>query len=235
MFAKNRRYCLARLGLVGFSLLSTAYSPKPASTTQPAQSQNSTAPASASRPATTQWTEAITDEGIVVYKRKRAGSAYEEVRAETKITAGVEDFIPVFKDPVNYKKWVYGTLESKQVSRAADLDFVFYGIFKIPWPFENRELFSRVEIHHDDKRKELTARLSNVASSSPVDTELVRVARFESLWKVKSAGTDKVDFSIEMYAEPGGNLPPFIVNLVLSRIQLWSMKNLRDLMSQRKN
>lgn len=235
MFSKNCRYCLARLGLVGFSLLSTAYSPKPASTTQPAQSQNSTTLASSSLPASTQWSEAINNEGIIVYKRNRAGSAYEEVRAETKMTARIEDFLQVFKDPVNYKKWVYGTLESKQVSRTADLDFVFYGIFKIPWPFENRELFSRVEIHYDDKAKELTARLSDVASSSPVDTELVRVARFESLWKVKSSGRDKVDFSIEMYAEPGGNLPPFIVNLVLSRIQLWSMKNLRDLMSQRKN
>jgi hypothetical protein len=30
-----------------------------------------------------------------------------------------------------------------------------------------------------------------------------------------------------MYVEPGGQLPPFIVNLVLSRIQLWSIKNLK--------
>lgn len=181
------------------------------------------------------WSEAINDDGIVVYKRKRPGSPYEEVRAETQLNARVDDFVPFFSDPVNYKRWVYGTLESKSVSRAHNFDFVFYGIFQIPWPFENRELISRVEINKNDKTQELTARLSDSLSTLPVGAGLVRVSRFESFWAVKPASESKVDFSIEMYAEPGGKLPPFIVNLVLSRIQLWSIKNLRkEIIPQKK-
>ncbi|MFZ9521742.1 MAG: hypothetical protein ACO3A4_14825, partial [Silvanigrellaceae bacterium] len=89
------------------------------------------------------WTPALDDDGIVVFKRKRTGSPYEEVRAEAQLNARVDDFIPFFNEPVNYKKWVYGTLETRQVSRAKEMDFIFYGVFKIPWPFENREIFSR--------------------------------------------------------------------------------------------
>jgi hypothetical protein len=181
------------------------------------------------------WTPALDDDGIVVFKRKRAGSPYEEVRAEAQLNARVDDFIPFFNEPVNYKKWVYGTLETRQVSRAKEMDFIFYGVFKIPWPFENREIFSRVEIQRDAKSNELTARLSDSPSSQTVGADLVRVAKFESLWSVKPAADNKVDFSIEMYAEPGGKLPPFIVNLVLSRIQLWSIKNLRREIASAKN
>lgn len=181
------------------------------------------------------WTPALDDDGIFVYKRKRAGSPYEEVRAETQLNARVEDFIPFFNDPVNYKKWVYGTLETRQVSRAKDMDFIFYGVFKIPWPFENREIFSRVEIQRDAKSNELLARLTDSPSEQPVAPNLVRVSKFESLWNVKQAADNKVDFTIEMYAEPGGKLPPFIVNLVLSRIQLWSIKNLRREIATIKN
>jgi hypothetical protein len=202
------------------------------------QSPAAVAPAPAAHPrsaVTTAWKEAINDDGIVVHKRKRAGSAYEEVRATTIMAARVEDFIPFFNEPSNYRKWVYGTIESRQVSRAAAMDFVFYGVFKIPWPFENRELFSRVEMLRDEKNNELQARLTDYSSGVPVGADLVRVAQFESLWKVRGVPNDKVDFSIEMYAEPGGNLPPFIVNLVLSRIQLWSMKNLRTQILNRKN
>jgi hypothetical protein len=177
---------------------------------------------------TGEWLEAIRDDGIIVYKRRRAGSAYEEVRAETVMTARTDDFFPFFNEPENYRKWVYGTIESRQVSRVSPTDFVFYGVFQIPWPFENRELFSRIEIQRDAQKKELQARLRHLASTLPTAAGLVRVVKFESLWRVKAVAEEKVDFSIEMYAEPGGNLPPFIVNLVLSRIQLWSMKNLRN-------
>jgi hypothetical protein len=173
------------------------------------------------------WKETIHDEGIRVFKRLRQGSAYEEVRAEARLAGKVEDFLPFFSEPPNYKKWVYGTLESEIVNRSNPFDFIFLGVFKIPWPFENRELVSRVEISRDVALNEITARLTHADSSLPVNKENVRVTRFESLWKVIPAEEKKVDLSIEMYVEPGGKLPPFIVNLVLSRIQLWSIKNLR--------
>lgn len=202
----------------------------PAAETTPAAAK---AISTASAPAG--WTEAIRDDDIVVYKRTRAGSPYEEVRAETKFNAKPDDFIPFFNEPPNYKKWVYGAMESRLVSRAAEFDLVFYGVFKIPWPFENRELFSRVQITRDEKNRQLTARLNDISSTQPTAAGLVRVSKFESLWSVRAAGENQVDFSIEMYAEPGGKLPPFIVNLVLSRIQLWSIKNLRRELSRSKN
>lgn len=202
-------------------------------------SASPTAPAAAKSispaPAPVGWTEAIRDDDIVVYKRTRAGSPYEEVRAETRFNAKPDDFIPFFNEPPNFIKWVYGAMESRLVSRAAEFDSVFYGVFKIPWPFENRELFSRVQITRDEKNRQLTARLSDSPSTQPSAAGLVRVSKFESLWSVRAAGENQVDFSIEMYAEPGGKLPPFIVNLVLSRIQLWSIKNLRRELSRSKN
>lgn len=177
------------------------------------------------------WKETIHDEGIRVFKRLREGSAYEEVRAEARLSGKVEDFLPFFSEPSHYKKWVYGTLESEIVNRSNLSDFVFLGVFKIPWPFENRELVSRIEILRDVALNSITAKLTHADSSLPVNEKNVRVARFESLWKVLPAEEKKVDLSIEMYVEPGGKLPPFIVNLVLSRIQLWSIKNLRKQIS----
>ncbi|NBO38230.1 hypothetical protein EBU99_06580 [bacterium] len=179
-----------------------------------------------------EWKQTLSDEGIVVFKRLRGESPYEEVRAQALMNGRVEDFVPYFSDPVNYKKWVYGSIETKQVTRLKDFDFVFYGTFKIPWPFENRELFSRVELNRDAKSNELTAKLSDSSSQLPVSDGLVRVSKFESLWTVKPVDDKQVNLTIEMYVEPGGKLPPFIVNLVLSRIQLWSIKNLRKQIAQ---
>lgn len=173
------------------------------------------------------WRETINDEGIQVFKRARPGSAYEEVRAVARLQAQVSDFLPFFNEPEQYKRWVYGTLESGQMSRAKPFDFVFKGVFKIPWPFENRELISRVVILQKPDASSLTARLSHSDSSVAVTPGLVRVSHFESLWEVKQDDPKNVNLSIEMYVEPGGQLPPFIVNLVLSRIQLWSIKNLK--------
>jgi hypothetical protein len=174
-----------------------------------------------------EWREAISDEGIQVFKRARSGSSYEEVRAEARLAAKVDDFIPFFTEPAQYKKWVYGTLESGLVSQSQPFDFVFKGVFKIPWPFENRELVSRVQIERKPDRSALLARLSHSPSAAAVTPGCVRVSHFESLWAVNQADPNNVNLSIEMYVEPGGQLPPFIVNLVLSRIQLWSIKNLK--------
>lgn len=173
------------------------------------------------------WNETLSDDGIVVFKRKRAGSAYEEVRAEARLAGKVDDFLPFFSNPENYKKWVYGALECAPLSKVNEADFTFRGVFQVPWPFENRELMSRVELKKKSEPEELTAKLTHVESQAQVPQGLVRVSRFESVWRVASAGDKMVDLSIEMYVEPGGSLPPFIVNLVLSRIQMWSIKNLK--------
>lgn len=175
----------------------------------------------------TPWAETINDDGIKVFKRARAGSAYEEVRAEARLAGKVSDFLPFFNDPSQYKKWVYGTVESRMLTRHKEFDFIFLGHFQIPWPFENRELVSRVELTRDPLNGDLTAKLSHAEANLPVSKGLVRVSKFESLWKVAQVEEKKVDLSIEMYVEPGGKLPPFIVNLVLSRIQHWSIENLR--------
>lgn len=176
---------------------------------------------------TAPWKVALEDDGITVYKRNRTGSAYEEVRAEALLDGKVSQFTPFFNDPVNYKKWVYGTLESQLLESVKPLDFVFRGVFQIPWPFENRELISRVLIEEQTEPATLTATLSHATTSQQVLPDLVRVERFQSVWRVAQFSERQVQFSIDMYVEPGGQLPPFIVNLVLSRIQLWSIKNLR--------
>ena len=173
------------------------------------------------------WRETLNDDGIQVYKRTRLGSAYEEVRALARLSARVDDFIPFFTEPAQYKRWVYGTVESGLVSRTQPFDFTFKGVFKIPWPFENRELISRVEIERKPDGSALTAKLNHADSRAAVTSGCVRVSHFESLWQVKQEDAKTVNFRIEMYVEPGGQLPPFIVNLVLSRIQLWSIKNLK--------
>jgi hypothetical protein len=179
------------------------------------------------------WKVALEDEGITVYKRNRASSPYEEVRAEALLDGTVSQFTPFFSDPTNYKKWVYGALDTQLLESTQPMDFVFRGVFQIPWPFENRELISHVVIAEKSDPATLTATLSHTVTSHKTSPELVRVERFESLWSVVQASERQVRFSIEMYVEPGGKLPPFVVNLVLSRIQLWSIKNLRKQIAER--
>ncbi|MEY2986606.1 MAG: hypothetical protein RJB13_127 [Pseudomonadota bacterium] len=182
---------------------------------------------------TVPWKVALEDEGITVYKRNRVASPYEEVRAEALLEGTVSQFTPFFSDPVNYKKWVYGALETQLLESAQPFDFVFRGVFQIPWPFENRELISRVVLSEQNNPAMITATLSHAITSYKKSQDLVRVEHFESLWSVVQESERRVRFSINMYVEPGGQLPPFIVNLVLSRIQLWSIKNLRRELTER--
>lgn len=177
------------------------------------------------------WKTALEEDDITVYKRSRGASPYEEVRAEARLEGKVSQFTPFFSDPANYKKWVYGALETQLLQAEKPLDFIFRGVFEIPWPFENRELISHVVIRETAHPASLTATLSQASIPYPSNPDVVRVERFESVWAVAQETDNKVRLSIEMYVEPGGRLPPFVVNLVLSRIQLWSIKNLRQQLS----
>lgn len=179
-----------------------------------------------------EWTEALEDSGITVFKRSRAASPYQEVRAQARLKGQVSQFAGFFKDPENYKKWVYGALDTQLLETVKPNELIFRGVFQIPWPFENRELISRVLISESDSPASLTATLSHAPTQLPISSGLVRVDHFESIWNVSQDSEDAVRMSIDMYVEPGGKLPPFIVNLVLSRIQLWSIKNLRQRISE---
>lgn len=179
-----------------------------------------------------QWTKALEDSEITVFKRSRASSDYQEVRAEARLKGRVSQFAGFFKDPANYKKWVYGALDTQLLETVKSNDLIFRGVFQIPWPFENRELISRVLISESDSPASITATLSHAPTQLPISSGLVRVDHFESVWNVSQDSEDAVRMSIDMYVEPGGKLPPFIVNLVLSRIQLWSIKNLKQRISE---
>ncbi len=176
------------------------------------------------------WEETLQDEGIQIYKRTVPGSKFHEVKGETIFNVPAQQFIGTFINAVNYKNWVYGTKESYFLNTDSKSKFNYYIRLAIPWPFEDRDTTSTLELLRLPNNEGYVAKINEIDHFLPHQNGAVRLIKFKSLWFLRNANDGKsIKLTIQMHLDPGGNLTPFFVNTTISYIQMWSMKNLHKM------
>jgi hypothetical protein len=166
------------------------------------------------------------DEGIKVYTCKTGNEKLKSLRAEFDIKNTTFGELKVFLWNVNnYVSWQYNTLESEQTSENAQEDeMVFHSIIHAPWPLQNRELLARTKVVNEGKADYFFMR--SIPYDVPKKEGLTRVALFDASWTVVSEGTNlKVVYSLRI--DPGGAVPPWLVNLAMAEGPYLSFKKLK--------
>lgn len=177
----------------------------------------------------------LEQDGIVIYKKNRTGSDYNEVLGQVILNSDYLEAVSYFLDADRYKDWVYSCIKSEFFKVTNQRDFLAYLQIKLPWPFQNRDLVSSVKFFKSSKNSRIISHLKFVSSEAKKPADFVRVENWESIWLLEPIKPNEFRLSISMWSEPGGNLPAGVANLVLARIELWTMQNLVEKLTSNKN
>lgn len=168
-------------------------------------------------------------DGIRVYSCKSDTSKYHSLQADFSVHNTTIDQLEKFLlDIPNYVNWQYNTLEAEVLKQAGTHDFTYRALLDAPWPVENRELIVQFKAMKT-AAGELHLILNSTMEESSPPKGVVRVPFSQSRWYLKTAGTS-VDVKFELNLHPGGQIPAWLVNMMLADGPYQSFRNIKKLM-----
>lgn len=179
-----------------------------------------------------EWVLKKEKNGIFIYVLKKDTAQFNSIKVETELPGEAEDLVAIVMDVANHYKWAYGTKSATLVKRISDQEIIFYKEIKSPGPVTDRDIVIRLKvIRKADKSIQIDAEA--LPGFVPLKEDIVRVQRSNETWIITKGADRKMKIKYFLQIDPGGSLPPLLVNLFVTRGPIESFENLRELLKKR--
>lgn len=185
--------------------------------------------ASAKISAQDKWKLAEKADGITVYHATTPGNGFKKIRVEFTTPGTVDKMLAILKDVPGYKNWVYNHKSGSVLKTVSPAEYYFYTETAMPWPVTNRDAVVRMHISRAADQT-LTVTENSVPNYIPAKPGKVRVPHSFVKWVVSPAGNNMIKIVYHFEANPGGDLPPWVVNLFAEKGPVESFKKLSVLL-----
>jgi len=175
------------------------------------------------------WVERKNKNNIVVYTRKVTTSDYKEIKITTNVKTTLSSIVKALSDVDHFKEWIYNCTQATLVKKSSDADIITYQVFDVPWPSTDRDVVSRLQISQDKKTKIVTLVSDIVNGLIPEFKDLVRVVDFHSKYILTPKPDGSVDIDYELGTNPGGEVPAWLVNMVIVNAPYQTQEKLNEL------
>lgn len=175
------------------------------------------------------WKKALDKEGITIHTRKVDGSPFHEFLAETSMPGTIPAFKKIFSDVSNYIAWMPDCKSAELINMQNENEFAYYMEIKTPFPVANRYTMQRVLF--SEKHGELTVSLVNCENCQQPETSSVKIETAYGSWIVRQENKNEISIRFQYYADPGGDLPAWLVNSFIEKSPYNTLRLLRELLA----
>jgi hypothetical protein len=175
------------------------------------------------------WTLKARENDIEIYTKNVENSPFKAIRVRCAVPATLAQLVTVILDVNTGAEWVYSTKSSTLLKQVSPSELYYYSEVSLPWPVSNRDFVAHLIASQDPQTKVVTINGPTVASYVPEKKNIVRVHRSYGKWVLTPGakpGTVLIDYTLE--TDPGGSLPPWLVNLFATRGPAETFKKLKE-------
>ncbi len=172
------------------------------------------------------WKKAKEKNGITIFTRDSETSPVKEVSAKTYFDTNLTTLVAVFLDIPSYPDWLKFNKFSKLLNQTGPQDLYYYSEFKVPFPFDNRDIIQYLNIQQNPESREVTVTLTNQPSLIPEEKDIVRMQIADGFWKFKPVKGGKVQINLQYRNDPGGSIPAWLVNAFIVNSPFGTITNL---------
>lgn len=178
----------------------------------------------------TNWKLTKKQEGIAVYVGTATGSSFKSIKVECVMEGTYDRLLSVLSNVSQHRNWVYNNKSASLLKTVSLSEFYYYTETALPWPINNRDAVMHTTFNKDSLNRFLRVHSVADAGYSPERNGKVRVKRSQVTWYVTmpSANTIHVIYTLE--ADPGGNVPAWLVNSFVEKGPYESFKKLKALL-----
>lgn len=150
--------------------------------------------------------------GVQMYTRSIDGEEVKEFRGITRIQAPLSAFVAVFHDVAAFAEWMPSTLSARILESHGDAEHIHYIEISAPWPVRNRDAIYRFTYSQDPRTRTVTLEMVCLPDFEPRKTGKVRIPRARGMYRFQPMDNGEVEVVFQMHTEPGGGIPPWLVN-----------------------
>jgi hypothetical protein len=177
----------------------------------------------------TGWEFIMNKEGVEVARKVMPDSPLFAFRGETELDVPIGKLITVLRDDDIAEEWVDLMVEHKVV-RVENIDKqVIYEWYGLPWPISDRDYVMWEISIFDKENLEFTIDFYSIEDAGKPESECcVRAMAYKTFWRLKKLGSHSTKVEVEVFTDPKGNLPAWLINMIQQDWPWKTIAGLRD-------
>jgi len=162
------------------------------------------------------WKLVKQQKGIDVYVKSISESPLNAVKATTTLNCSVASAVATVLDVSSHPKWIYQCKHVKVLKMTSDSTWYYYAQSSTPWPVLDRDYVAKVVVRKSNNNS-IIINGYGVPDYVPEKKDIIRLPYSVSEWKFTSLEPDKVYVQLFLSVDIGGVVPPWLLNLFISR------------------
>lgn len=173
------------------------------------------------------WNFAKEEDGIKIFTRALKNSSLKSYKGEVIIHAPVKKVCSMFGNARNIDWWGPDFKGIKVLAYEPNKYVRFYYIYSMPWPLADRDLVVNAVVKTDSVTGEYSVSSIPLLNVIPDVHGLVRIKKYSQKWTVKPLDKGNVKVTLEGFVDPGGNVPAWLYNMLVTEMPLRTIRLLR--------
>lgn len=167
-------------------------------------------------------------DGIKIYTRSEENTSLKSFKGEVDLHTNMENISSVIGRIESFDWWDENIREIKVLGYEKEKFIRYYLIYNVQWPFTDRDLCVEALITNDPMTGKRVIRATPLLGAVPVKPGLVRIKNYWQEWTMQPAGNGMIHLTLEGSVDPGGNIPTWLINLVITDTPLNIMRKVRE-------
>ncbi len=179
---------------------------------------------------TSEWVLKKNKKDLEVYVRESADSPFKELKLKFNVEASMSAIVALLQDVDAIPDWVYKCTESYIVKTVNSHEELYYNLIDFPWPMDDRDMVVRNTLTQDPITKVVKSE-SFIAPGHIAKKEgVIRLEKLHLWWTFTPKSNGEVAIEYYLKSDPGGALPPWLVNLAIDQGPSQTIKKFRKIL-----
>jgi len=153
--------------------------------------------------------------GISIYVREQADSPLKEYRARAVLAHPIQQVSEFHSDLERHPEWVFRCTGLAIIEGKGEQKVRYHTTYDIPWPMKDRDLTVEAVITHHAGGKKIESLTEDIMLDYPVEKGVIRMPAYLEWVILEEIDSMNTLFIAEGYADPGGTVPAWLVNMFL--------------------
>ena len=176
------------------------------------------------------WKKSLDKDDIVIYTRETSRSKFHEFRAEATMNGSIESFRQILWAVDEYANWMPDCKSAQVVKEVSSQDLTYHMKLKVPFPFANRDIVQQMIFEEEEDLLRIS--LVNWPDDLEPEEKYVRMPEAEGKWVVQQISDEQVAIEFSYFADPGGDIPAWLVNSFVVKNPYTMLTRIREKMAQ---
>ena len=167
---------------------------------------------------------------IKVYTRELDSTKINEYKAVLIANTTKEKALKIIIDGDNLWKWNHKTSQSKTIKKISETEFVFWMKNDLPWPIKDRDNAIHAKVFFLEKNRIKVSLLPDKFESVTETDDCIRITNFKGYWLIEPQNNNQIKITQQLYGDPNGNLPSWLLNSMLTNVPYQSFTSLKEIL-----